>query len=87
MWQDIDSIEASCVIYVDVGTLQRLEQCNISILTMTELGIATLTGHSLSSVTMYDPWDILRQTSADVLSIEGCTVYIPQTQHFSGRSP
>jgi len=45
MLQDMDHIEASCIIYVEVGTLNRLEQSKICILTVTTLGIAMLTIH------------------------------------------
>jgi len=43
MLQDIDHIEASCVSYVEVGTLNQLEQSKICILTIATLGIAMLT--------------------------------------------
>jgi len=43
MLQDMDHMEASCVFYVEVGTLTRLEQSKIYILTITTLGIAMLT--------------------------------------------
>jgi len=79
MLQDMDHIEASCIFYVEVGTLNRLEQSKISILTVTTLGIAMLTVHHdmmFSVCFMYDPRDFLRQTSADVLSVKECTVLI-----------
>jgi len=90
MLQDIDHIEASCIFYVKVGTLNRLEQSKICILTVTTLGIAMLTVHHnlISSVCiMYDPRDFLRQTSADILSDKECTICIAQTRDFDGRSP
>ena len=43
MLQDMDHIEASCVFYVEVGTLNRLKQSTICVLTVTTLGIAMLT--------------------------------------------
>jgi len=45
MLQDMDHIEASCVFYVEVGTLNRLEQSKICVLTVTTLAIAMLTIH------------------------------------------
>jgi len=45
MLQDMDHIEASCVFYVEVGTLNRLEQSKMRISTVTTLGIAMLTVH------------------------------------------
>ena len=45
MLQDMDHIEASCVLYVEVGTLNRVEQSTICVLTVTTLGIAMLTVH------------------------------------------
>jgi len=45
MFQDMDHIEASCIVYVEVGTLNRLEQSKIYVLTVTTLGIALLTVH------------------------------------------
>jgi len=43
MLQDMDHIEARCVFYVQVGTLDRFEQSEICVLTVTTLGIAMLT--------------------------------------------
>jgi len=37
MLQDMDHIEASCVLYVEVGTLHRLVQYKIYVLTVTKL--------------------------------------------------
>ena len=45
MLQDIDHIEASCIFYVDVGTLNRFGQSKICVLTVTTLGIAMLPIH------------------------------------------
>jgi len=38
----MDSMNASCVLYVKVGTFTHLEQNKISILTVTTLGIVML---------------------------------------------
>ena len=43
MLQDIDHMEASCVLYVKVGMLDQLEQSKICMFTVTSLGIAMLT--------------------------------------------
>jgi len=78
----MEVIEARCIFYVEVGTLNQLEQSKICVLTVTILGIAKLTVHHelmFSICIMYDPRDCLRQTSADVLSDEKCTVFMTQT--------
>jgi len=43
MMQDMEYIETSCVVNVKVGTLNRLEQMKISVLTVTTLEILMLT--------------------------------------------
>ena len=40
MLQDIVHMEASCVTYDEIGTLNRLEQSKFCVLTVTTLGIA-----------------------------------------------
>jgi len=87
--QDTDHIEASCVIYVEVGTHNLPEHSTICLLTVTTLGIAMLTVHHdmmFSICIMFDPRDFWRQTSADVLSDEECTIFITETRAFDGRS-
>jgi len=79
MLQGMDHMEASCVFYVKVGTLDQLERRKFCVLTVTKLGIVMLTVQidSIFSVSfMYDPGDILRQTSPDVLSVEEYPVYM-----------
>jgi len=69
----MDNMEASCVIYVKVGTFTHLEQSKISLLTVNKSGIVTLTvQHDMivSVIFMQYPGDHLRQTSADVVSLE-----------------
>jgi len=39
MMQDMDNMEASCVIYVKVGTFNHLEQSKIRLLTINKFGI------------------------------------------------
>jgi len=63
MLQDMDHIEASCVLYVEVGTLNRHEQCKICVFTVTTLGIAMLTvHHDMMCIVciMQDPRDCLK---------------------------
>ena len=43
MLQVMDNMEASCVIYVKVGTFSHLKQSKISLLTVNESGIVTIT--------------------------------------------
>jgi len=42
MLQGMDHMEASCVFYVKVGTLDELEQSKFCVLTVTKLGIVML---------------------------------------------
>jgi len=79
MLQGMDHMEASCVFYVKVGTLDELEQSKFCVLTVTKLGIVMLAVQidlifSLSF--MYDPGDLVRRTSPDVLSVEEYPVYM-----------
>jgi len=79
MLQGMDHMEASCVFYVKVGTLDQLEQSKFCVLTVTKLGIFMLTVQFdwIFSVSfMYDPVDLVRQTSPDVLSVEEYHVYM-----------
>jgi hypothetical protein len=67
MWQDMDDMEESCIVYVKVGMFTHLEHCKISLLTVNKTGLVQITVKydlivTLSS--MYDPGDRLRQTSA-----------------------
>jgi len=78
MLQVMDNMEASSVFYVKVGTFTHLEQSKTSLLTVKETGIVRLiVQHDLivSVSFMYYPGDYLRQTSADVLSLEQCLMY------------
>jgi len=45
MLQNVDHIEANCVIYVKVGALNRFEQSKICDFTITTSGIAMLSVH------------------------------------------
>jgi len=73
MLQDMDSMEASCIIYVKVGMFTHLEQCHIWILSFNKTGIVRRTiqnDGTLSVRVMYYPGDYSKQTSADILSLE-----------------
>jgi len=79
MLQGINHREASCIFYVKVCTLGQLEQSKFGVLTVTKLGIVMLTVQidSIFSVSfMFNPGDLLRQTSPDVLSVEEYPVYM-----------
>jgi len=79
MLQGMDHMEARFVFYVKVGTLDQLEQSKFCVLTVTKLGIVMLTVQidSIFSVSiLYDPDDLLRQTSPDVLSVKEYPVYM-----------
>jgi len=72
MLQDIDHMEASCVLYVKVGMLGQLEQSKICMFTVTSLGIAMLTKqHELifSVSFMWNPGNVLRQVSTNIFSV------------------
>jgi len=45
MLQDMDYVEAGCVLYVKVGRLDQVEQSNICVSTVILLGIGILTWH------------------------------------------
>jgi len=86
----MNNTEASCVFYIKVGMFTHLEQSKTSLLTGNKLGIVRLTvQHDLivSVSSMYYHGDSLRQTSADVLSLEHCPIYSWQSCNFSCRTP
>jgi len=73
MLQVMDNMEASCVFYVKVGTFIHPEKSKISLLTVNNSGIVTLTVQYdmiVSDIFMQYPGDYLRQTSTDLLSLE-----------------
>ena len=53
MLQDMDHMEASCVIYVKVGRYDQIEQSKISVLPITSLGIVMLAVHYDLMVTVW----------------------------------
>jgi len=69
----MDNMEVSCVFYVKVSTFTHLEQSKIGLLTVNKSGIMTLiVKHDMivSISFMLYPGDYLRQTSADIRSLE-----------------
>jgi len=85
MLQDMDSMEASCIFYFKVGTFTQLEHSKICILSVNETGIVRLTVQHDWIVSLsfrHYPRDLLRQTSADILSLEECHIYIWQSSYF-----
>ena len=90
MLQDMDNMEASCVFYVKVSTFTHLAQSKTTLLTVNQSGMVRLTiQHDLivNVSFMYYPRDYLRQTSADVLSLEPHPINIHQLGDFGGRTP
>jgi hypothetical protein len=87
--QDMVHMEATCVSYINVGTLNWLEQSKHCVLTDTRCWIAMLTikHHMLYSVCfMSDPGNLLNQTSAALSLVEEYAVYILYTWDFSSCS-
>jgi hypothetical protein len=78
MLQYMENMEASCVFYVKVGTLNHLERSKTYLLTVNTSGIVRLTVQHdfiVSVSLIYHPGDNLRQTSVDVLSLEQYPIY------------
>jgi hypothetical protein len=78
MLQDMDNMDASCVSYFKVGMFTHQEQSKTSCLIVNKSRIVRLhiQYDLIVSVSfMYYPWDCLRQTSADVFSLEHCRIY------------
>jgi len=89
MLQDIDNMAASYVFYVKVNMCTHQVQSKTARLTFNKSGIFRLTvQHDLNvSVSfMYYPGDSLRQTSADVLSLEQCPIDSWQSCDLSCRT-
>jgi hypothetical protein len=66
-------MEASCIIYINIGMFGQLKQTKICLLAVTKLGIVMLTiQHELifSISFMQDYWDFLTQTLPDGISLE-----------------
>jgi len=78
MLQDMDNMEAKCVLYVMVSTFTHLEQSKTTRLTVNQLGMVTQSvqhGLIVSPSFMYYPGDDLRHTSPNVLSVRQCPIY------------
>jgi hypothetical protein len=88
MLKIMDNMEVSCVFYVKVSTFTHVEQSKIALLTVNKSGIITLTiQHDIIvrvSFMQY-PREYLRQTSADVLSLELHPINIQQLGDFGGH--
>jgi hypothetical protein len=80
MLPDMHNIQGICIYYVEVGWFEQYEHCKISMLTITSLGLVVIvTIHHRSVVTvwiMQDSRDALRQSLADIISVEKCCSYI-----------
>jgi hypothetical protein len=86
----MDSMEASCVIYVKVGKLDHFEHNQIWLVTVNTAGIVWLTIQHDMIVRvsfMYYPRQILTETSPDFLFLEGGPVYILSLCNFALRTP
>jgi hypothetical protein len=90
MLQVMDNMEVSSGFYVKVSTFILLEQSKTTLLTVNKSGIMMLTvQHDMivSVSFMQYPRDYLRQTSADVLSLELKPINIQQLGDFGGCTP
>jgi len=86
----MENEEASCVFYVKVCMFTQLEQSKICHLTVKKTGIVRLTVQHDGIVSigfMNYPGDYLRQTSAVILSLEECPLYIWHCRDFSCDTP
>jgi len=89
MLEDMDHMEASCIFYVKVGMLNHLKHSKIWLVTVNKTGIVRLTvQHDLivSVSFMYYPGNFLRQTSANMLSLEECPILILRLFNFGCRT-
>ena len=90
MVQDMDNMEASCIVYVKVSTFTHQEQSKTSLLTVNKMEIVRLTvQHDLIvNVSFINyPRDFLRQTSADVLTLKQWPICSRQSCDFSCYTP
>jgi len=72
-------MEARCVFYIKVGILDQLEEskfCGLTVsileIVMLTIQVASISGESF----MYNPVDVLRQTSPDVHSVEEYPIHM-----------
>jgi hypothetical protein len=78
MFQDLDNMEASCVIYVKVSKFTHLEQWKTNLLTVNQSGIVwrTIQQDFIVCVRLvYYAADSFRQVSTDFLSLKHCWMY------------
>jgi len=90
MMQDTDNMDASCVFYVKVGMLYYLAHSQIWLVTVNQMGIVRLTAQNdlIVGVSFMEyPGDVLRQTSADILSLEECPSDFGQSCDFGPCTP
>jgi hypothetical protein len=74
----MDNMVASCIFYVMDGTFKHLQQRKIFFMTVYKAGIVMLTVQHdmIIRVSFWEyPRDFLKQTSADIFSIEQCPAY------------
>jgi hypothetical protein len=86
----MENMEVSCVFYVKVSTFTHIEQSKITLLSVNKSGIMTLTvQHDMivSVSFMLYPRHYLRQTSADVHSLELHPINIYQLSDSGGLTP
>jgi hypothetical protein len=86
----MENMVASCIFYVKVGTLTHLEQSITYLLTVNQTGIVRLmVQHDfiVSISFVHYPRDNLRQTSADILSLEQCPIYSWQSCDLGWHTP
>jgi hypothetical protein len=85
----MDNMEACCVSYVKVVTFTHLEQSKIFLLIINKSEIVTLTVKQnliVSVIFMYYPGDDVRQTSADVLSLELHRIFVTRLGDSGSRT-
>jgi len=79
MLQDMDNMEASCILNIKVGMFSQLEESKICLWNVNQMGIVGLTvlhGMIGSISFMEYPGDYSRQTSAHIVSLDQCPIYI-----------
>jgi len=73
MLEDMDHMEASCILSIKIGMPIRLEPSKICIVTVTTWGIAMRTVEHYVMFSIWfisDPLGVLTQTPLDVISVE-----------------
>jgi len=79
MFQDMDNMVASCVFHVKVSMFTHLEQSKISLVSVKKMGIVKLTiqYEVIVRARLFNYFEEqLRQTSADILSLEQGPIFI-----------